>query len=440
MKKQKPDMQFLTSSDLEQQEHLSSEYLMKFSKNDTLGADVYLDKPTTNYIDLMNWVVDDFGSSLTDQNNLNKFVHNKIVIDGQFLQYCKEKNISVECLYKESATSWKTEHNFEKFLLQGVFLIKNKEVEFLHAGLFHKGNQMEDEISFMIICSDKNYNAYIALRNDFDSWVQKRDRSNLHIRVVGGNDLSYEKDTVWDDLFLPKSIKTDIKSAVESFLASKDFYLKNKMPWKMGLLLFGEVGLGKTTIIKTLISCYDFKPVTIAAGSDTSAVYEAFAYAESQSPALLFFEDLDSMLDKNIDTSAFLNLMDGIAAKNGILVVATANEIRALKSSITDRPSRFDRKYEIPLPTIDMAELYLKKWFGALISAKKIKELAIKAELHGFSYAYLKELYISSMFGALSRNRKSPNEKDINAALTRLIKDKHLLNGGSVNLEKYTEA
>lgn len=431
---------YISLEEMEQQEHLSKDRLAKLSPKNINLDGIESVRPPANFVDLMNWVADNFGHVLSDgqnHNTLNKFVHNRIIIDGQFLHYCEINNISITPLYKDSIISWSTDRNLEKHFTQGVFLIKKGNLEFIHAALFHKGNQNEDEISFFIVVSNDNYEAYRNLRNDFDDWVQERDRSNLHIRVIEGEDLPYTKDHTWDDLFLPADMKNEIKSLVENFLSSQDFYLKNHIPWKRGILLYGYPGNGKTSIIKTIISCYNFKPVTIAPGVDDNAVREAFSYAEEQSPALLYFEDLDSLLEKNVDISSFLNLMDGISAKNGLLVVATANNIKKLKSNITDRPSRFDRKFEVPLPNEEMAYIYLKRWFGNLITSKKCKELAKYAVQNEFSYAYLRELYISSMFESLSFNRKSPLAKDIQTALNHLIKDKNILNNGKVNTEKY---
>ena len=419
---------------LEGQEHLSAEKLSKFIIHNTVVP--RSDRPDSNFVELMEWVSQNFSSFLKDQENINKFIHNRIVVDGQFLHFCQEKNVTVECLYKDSIVSWKTEHDYEKFFVQGIFLIKSKNLEFVHAALFHKGNQNEDEISFFILVSQKNYEEYIKLRNEFDSWSQDRDRSNLHIKVIDGNDAPYEKDLTWQDLVLPENIKLELKNLVEAFLASKNFYQQNKMPWKRGVLLYGKPGCGKTSIIRTIMSMYNFKPVTIVPGAGDEAIRDAFSYAEEQSPSLLYFEDLDSILEKN-DVSSFLNCLDGVSARNGLLVVATANEVKKLKSSITDRPSRFDRKFEIPLPNQEMAYIYIKKWFGKTISTKKCKELSKYSEQYEFSYAYLKDLYISSMFEALSHNRKVPTEKDIDNALKKLIKEKNLLNGKSINTEKY---
>lgn len=425
---------YLSKQDIENQEHLATQILSTFVADNIENLS---QRPMTNFIELMTWVQNNFSFKLQDKDNLNRFVHNRVIVDGQFILFCKENNISIECLYKDSIVSWKTENEFEKFFIQGVFYIKSNDVEFLHAALFHKGNSFEDEVSFFIILSEKNYENYLKLRNKFDNWVQERDRSNLHVRVVSGDDIPYVKDYSWDDLFLPDDIKLELRNSVECFLSSKDFYLKNRIPWKRGILLYGNVGCGKTTIIKTIMSVYNFKPVTINSEANNDILREAFSYAEEQSPSLLYIEDLDSLFDKGIDLSTFLNLMDGVCTKNGLLVVATANDIHKLKASITNRPSRFDRKFEIPLPTQEMAYIYLKRWFGNLIDSRKCRELAKQSEKYEFSYAYLKELYLSSMFEALSNNRKSPTNKDIEQAMKSLIKDKTLLGNDSINTDKY---
>lgn len=421
--------------ELEKQESLSLE-ILKYLETSTWTTTN--DRPLDNFLNLMKWTQDNFKSSLKDVDELNRFIHNRIIIDGQFLSFCKDKNVKIKQLYNDSIISWKTDQGFEKFFFQGVFLIKGSNFEFLHAALFHKGNQNEDEVGFFNIVSNKNYDSYISFRNSFDEWVQQRDRSNLHIKVVDGEDIPYTKDNNWDDLFLPNDLKVELRSLVENFLKSKDFYLSNKIPWKRGILLFGKPGCGKTSVIRTIISEYNFKPVTIGAGANDDAIQDAFRYAEEQSPSLLYFEDLDSLLEKNIDPSAFLNLMDGISSKNGLLVVATANNVQKLKSNITDRPSRFDRKYEIPLPDQKMAYIYLKKWFHDLITSEQCKTLSIYSEKYKFSYAYLKDLYISVMYEAVSANRKKPSNKDIKVALDKLIKDKNILNANiSINTEKY---
>ena len=240
-------------------EHLSSDKLKSLLRTersylrwdgfdiDTAKDDTTIDqcRPTANFIDLMNWVYTNFAHKLTDQTNLNKFVHNRIVIDGQFLHYAKLNDITITVLHKDSVVSFNTDEDYEKFFVQGIFLIKSKDAEFIMATSWHKGNQNDDEISFFVIASEANFPQYIKLRNAYDAWVQEQDRSNLRIHVVGNDDIPYDHEPKWDDLFLPDETKTEMKEAIEGFLKNKEFYDSNRIPWKTGWLLFGEPGTGK---------------------------------------------------------------------------------------------------------------------------------------------------------------------------------------------------
>src|SRR5262249_15474290 len=69
-------------------------------------------------------------------------------------------------------------------------------------------------------------------------------------------------------------------------------------------------------------------------------------------------------------------------------------------SSILDRPSRFDRKYHFGLPAEKERSAYVAKWNDELRAELRISKAAttrVVAESEGFSFAYLKELFVSSM-------------------------------------------
>lgn len=416
--------------------NLSKKMLSQLTEKDLLVSDE--DRPKNNFVDLVEWTKSKFKSNLKDQKNIQAFIHNKISIDEKFVMFSKEKNLKITGYYKQPIVSWQNDDKSgECFFCQGVFGISGPGIEFLHCALMHKGSSYEDEVSFFVLVSESNYEAYINLRDEYDAWLIKRDRNNSYIRVAGGQDIKYDSNYKWSDLYLPEDTKKELQTIVEGFLGGKKFYQENSIPWKRGVLLYGPPGTGKSSIIKTIISEYDFKPVTVVARPETEDIVEAFNYAEEKSPALLYFEDLDSLLETT-DISLFLNLMDGIAAKNGLFVIATANEVKKLKSSITNRPSRFDRKFEIGLPDAPMTLKYLKSWFGSMLTAAKYKELVKFSQENSFSYAYLKELYISSMFEAMANKRKLPTEKDINNALNRLIKDKNVLDiKSSIRMDSY---
>lgn len=414
---------------IEQQEHLNSErfkcLIPKYEWN-CAGNKISLSRPVANLIDLMHWVKGSYNHDLAHHKDLQCYIHNKVVIDGSFMQFCEENNIKVECLMKDSLASWKSEKGSEHFMAQGVFRIHTEEFDFLHCALFHKGNQNEDEVSFFVVVADEVFEKYVELRNQYDKWLIARDRDHLAIHCVGGNEIPYDRKASWDDLFLEENLKTDIKNYVEGFLKSKHIYEKLGVAYKTGALLWGSVGVGKTSLIRTIIAQYDFKPVTVQSSAQTNddTITEAFEYAGTQEPALLYIEDLDTMLDRSITLSHFLNLMDGVANKKGLMVIATANDLSKLKESIVDRPSRFDRKFEFPLPDENMTVTYLKKWFGEILNDKEIKKIAKETIESNFSFAYLKELYIGSVYTALADGREIPTLKDVNITKKRMMKDK----------------
>ena len=419
---------YLTEEQVDRQEHLSRKRLelLNPKENWSIGAN----RPQANLIDLMHWVKFEFAYKEFIKNNkvgnLHCWIHNKIVIDGAFLEFAEQEGVKIECLYRDSIASWKSDNDNEHFMAQGIFKISYKKLQFIHAALFHKGNQNEDEVSFFVIMHDDNYEKYIELRNKFDDWLTERDRNNLEIHVVGADSIPYEKDMMWDDLFLPQNVKNDIVGCIDGFFAAKELYEKRRIPWKKGLLFFGDPGGGKTTCIRTIISNYDFKPVTVMTSQQTNdeIITNAFEYAQEQGPALLYFEDLDVLLGGgSVSMSHFLNLMDGVNSRDGIMVIATANNPASLGQAVL-RPSRFDRKWEFPLPTEDLATKYLKKWYGDTISAKNLSFIVKNAVERKFSYAYLKELYITSAYHALSEGRNDPQLKDIKKAMKQLLSDK----------------
>lgn len=416
----------MTDEDIKKQEHLSPEFL-KLLELQTYSKKIS-GRPKESLSELMHWTRDTFFYALKyntqEQIKEEILINNKITIDGAFLTFCKETNTKVTCLYRDSIASWKDEYDVESFVAQGVFLIEHESVKFIHAALFHKGNQNEDEVSFFIIVHDDHVHKYLEFRNKYDDWTQERDRSNLEVRVIGGDDFSYTRDCSWDSIFLPTKLKKEIKNNIEGFLKSEDIYKKARIPWKRGMLAFGEPGCGKTRLIKTLWSCYDLKPVTISTNAHSSPddlIKEAFAYASYHAPSLLFLEDINVLLSQ-INISHFLQLMDGVNSKSGIFVVGTANEISSLSKNITDRPFRFDNKFELPLPDKDMAKSYLQFWFKDLMTDSYA--LADTVHRNKFSYAYIESIYISSAAIAINKGKSEPDIEDIKKALQLLIEDK----------------
>jgi SpoVK/Ycf46/Vps4 family AAA+-type ATPase len=128
-------------------------------------------------------------------------------------------------------------------------------------------------------------------------------------------------------------------------------------------------------------------------------IAEVFERARMQTPCLVIFEDLDSMID-NQNRAFFLNELDGFQSNTGVVVLATTNHPEKLDASILDRPSRFDRKYYFQLPEETERLAYIARWNQDLQPELRVSESGAAAtvrETEGFSFAYLKELFVSAM-------------------------------------------
>jgi AAA+ superfamily predicted ATPase len=217
----------------------------------------------------------------------------------------------------------------------------------------------------------------------------------------------------FDNLILPADLKREIQEDFANFFASREVYDKYRIPWKRGVLLIGPPGNGKTHTVKALINqtkqpCLYVKSFKSCWGTDHDRIRNVFKRARATTPSILVLEDLDSLID-NQNRAFFLNELDGFAANTGVLVLATTNHPERLDPAILDRPSRFDRKYYFNLPAETERLAYLGSWNQSLEPELRVSDPSlpkIVEATEGFSFAYLKELFLSSMMQWMSDNAR----------------------------------
>lgn len=138
-------------------------------------------------------------------------------------------------------------------------------------------------------------------------------------------------------------------------------------------------------------------------------------------PALIVLEDLDRVYTRdgasngrtNVNFQALLNCLDGLGTRDGVIVVATANEPTALDPAILKRPGRFDRVVGFRVPSSALRRQYFLKLNPALVGSAF--DTAIRAS-EDFSFAQLRESYILAAQLAYDEGR-DVNDKDLSAAV-----------------------
>ena len=234
------------------------------------------------------------------------------------------------------------------------------------------------------------------------------------------------QDATWDDVIMDADMKNTLIKDVEGFFDSKEDYKAYSVPWKRGIIFHGLPGNGKTISVKALMNALykrsDPIPtlyVKSLAGYDGPeyAIREIFVKARRSTPCLLVLEDLDSLITDKVK-SFFLNEVDGLESNEGLMILGSTNFLERLDAGISKRPGRFDRKYHFTLPARPERLKYCNSWKSRLASNQSVDfpsglSEAIADITEGFSFAYLKEAFITSLLAIVgSRKGNSSNAND----------------------------
>ncbi|MCX7603816.1 MAG: AAA family ATPase [Bryobacteraceae bacterium] len=239
-------------------------------------------------------------------------------------------------------------------------------------------------------------------------------RAKKDIFVVNGPDLSFTPRAGWDHLVLDERVRRLVRDDFERFLSSRAWFESKGIPFRRGYLLYGPPGNGKTSIVRAMASTPGIAPAMLVWGrqnTDDDDLTHLFRWAAEHAPALVIMEDLDRHFSHaphaerqhRISLAHLLNCLDGVQSNEGVIVVATANHPKALDPAILSRPGRFDRVVELPNPDEALRLEYFRKQLDGTCSQEQLRRIARRSA--GFSFAQLREAYITAACLAFDRNR-----------------------------------
>jgi len=175
-------------------------------------------------------------------------------------------------------------------------------------------------------------------------------------------------DVKWSDVGGLDNIKQELKEAIEWPLKYPDVFKKANTNPPKGILLYGSPGTGKTLLAKAVanesgvnfISIKGPQLISRYVGESERGIREIFRKAKQAAPAILFFDEIDSIVPRRGSSSAdahvtervisqFLTEMDGIEELKGVVVLGATNRLDLIDPAIL-RSGRFDIIFELPLP------------------------------------------------------------------------------------------
>jgi SpoVK/Ycf46/Vps4 family AAA+-type ATPase len=206
-----------------------------------------------------------------------------------------------------------------------------------------------------------------------------------------------------DELYeLPSDEIKNILEDIEQFWTRREIYRQYNFIHKRGILLYGAPGCGKSGIIQLCVKHIIEKMNGIVINikdEDEIRYFSEFISTirkiEPTRPLIVILEDIDSLAgEDSYSTTKLLNILDGIKQIENVVYIATTNYPEKLQERITNRPARFDRRYQVEMPSIEIRRAYL----NSKLSEEDLKGIDIDLWLKStedMSLSHLKELVIS---------------------------------------------
>ena len=244
----------------------------------------------------------------------------------------------------------------------------------------------------------------------------------------------------WDQIGGLEEVKEELKEAVEWPIKNPELFERMGIRPPKGILLYGPPGCGKTLLARAVATESEANFVSIKGpeifskwvGESEKAIREVFRKARVASPAVIFFDEFDSLVPRRgmgfsnsgvteRVISQLLTEMDGILTLEDVVIIAATNRPDIVDPAVL-RPGRFDRLIYVPEPNekarLEIFKIYTKD----MPLAKDIDQAELASNTKSYSGADIDAVCREAAMNALRQdiNSKEISLDDFHKALEKI--------------------
>jgi transitional endoplasmic reticulum ATPase len=241
----------------------------------------------------------------------------------------------------------------------------------------------------------------------------------------------------WSDIGGLDSVKQHLIEAVEWPMKQPEIFTRLHIKPPKGILLYGPPGCGKTLLARAVATESEANFISIKGpevfskwvGESEKAIREVFRKARMAAPAVIFFDEMDSLTpmrgqgsgDGGVSErviSQLLTEMDGILSLQDITVIAATNRPNLIDPAVL-RPGRFDRLIYVPEPDEKSRQMILKLYTTGMPLNKDVDLNQVAMQTKYYSGADLENICREAAMHTLRRdiNSSEVTMKDFQDAL-----------------------
>ncbi|KAI3681892.1 hypothetical protein L6452_36698 [Arctium lappa] len=257
---------------------------------------------------------------------------------------CLDDDQTIQDTFLGARVSWtnRVERIEENSLCKKTFLLKLKKKD--------KRRILQSYIQHIYRASED-----IELRcKELKLYMNTATLSDDHGSIGRWRSVQLSHPATLETIAMDSDLKKKVKSDLEAFLKSKQYYHRLGRVWKRSYLLYGPSGTGKSSFIAAMAKflSYDIYDIDLSKVVDDSDL--KMLLLQTASKSLVVVEDLDRFITSNSTTvslSGILNFMDGIlnsCCGDEKLMVFTMNSKEKMDPAVL-RPGRIDVHIYFPL-------------------------------------------------------------------------------------------